>query len=208
MLERIRSYLQPMWTAVKPDARFWQGATYGLALSTMALIAAFVGSVDVGSWAIPTFVILTTLLALLAFLSGALADPILAILNGIPHRYRLVLIGSIVILATVIIGTNNLLGTAVLTIAIILPASLLGAGVWSLARGGWRQQPSVRPGLALVSLLLGAGGLIAGLLWYNWPGPSQQHLQQAGCRITGGGHCYGRPARLVNLIAGLPYLHG
>jgi dienelactone hydrolase len=172
MLERIRSYLQPMWTAVKPDARFWQGATYGLVLITLALIAAFVGSVAVGSWAIPTFIILTSLLTLLAFLSGALADPILAILNAMPQRYRLVLIGSIVILATAIIGTNNLLGTAVLTIAIILPASLLGAGVWSLARGGWRQQPSVRRGLALVSLLLGAGGLIAGLLWYNWPGPA------------------------------------
>jgi hypothetical protein len=169
MFARIRSYLQPMWTAVKPDAHFWQGATYGLALSTLALIAAFVGSVAVGSWAIPTFVILTTLLALLAFLSGALADPILAILNGMPQRYRLVLIGSIVILATAIIGTNNLLGTAVLAIAIILPASLLGAGVWSLARGGWRQQPPVRRGLALAGLLLGAAGLIAGLLWYNGP---------------------------------------
>jgi hypothetical protein len=63
MLARIRSYLQPMWTAVKPDARFWQGATYGLALITLALIVAFVGSVAVGSWAIPTFIILTSLLS-------------------------------------------------------------------------------------------------------------------------------------------------
>jgi dienelactone hydrolase len=172
MFAPIRSYLQLVWTAVKPDPRFWQGATYGLALITLALIVVFVGSVAVGSWAIPAFIILTILLTLLAFLSGALSDPIMAILNGMPRRYRLVLIGSIVILATAIIDTDNLLGTAVLAIAIILPASLLGAGVWSLARGGWRQQPPVRRGLALVSLLLGAGGLTAGLLWYGWPGPA------------------------------------
>jgi hypothetical protein len=83
----------------------------------------------VGDWAIPGFVVMTVMLKLLAFLSGSLSDPAMAVLNGMPQRYRRVLIGSVVILATAIIGTNNSFGTAVLAAAVILPASLLGAGV-------------------------------------------------------------------------------
>jgi hypothetical protein len=160
MLTRIRSYLQPVWTAVKPDEISWQGATYGLALVTLALIVAFTGGMAVGDWAIPGFIGMTVMLTLLAFLSGSLSDPVMAVLNGMPQRYRWVLVGSVVILATAIIGTNNLLGTAVLAAAIILPASLVGAGVWSLARGGWQAQPPARRGVALSGLLVGAGGQI------------------------------------------------
>ncbi|MBE0409629.1 MAG: MFS transporter [Anaerolineales bacterium] len=92
-------------------------------------------------------------------------------MNAIPKQLLLVLIGSAVVLVTVVIGTHNLLGSIILLAAVIVPASLLGSGVWSLMRGGWRESPALRKGISLASILLGVGGLAAGLMWYLWPGP-------------------------------------
>jgi dienelactone hydrolase len=166
LLETIRTYRQMIWTAVKPDQQTWQGATYGLAAVTLLLIIAFVASVAMGSWALITLAILIPLTVLLAFLSGMLTDPMMGLLNAMPRQYRLVLVGSGVILATMIFSGLGGVGTAALAAAVILFASLLGAGVWGLAR---RQTGR---GLSVFSLLLGAAGLIAGLLWYQWPGPA------------------------------------
>ncbi|MBE0409452.1 MAG: hypothetical protein IBX69_06950, partial [Anaerolineales bacterium] len=79
---RIQSALSSLWKAVKPDEHAWQGARYAIILITLAMLFAFVSGVAIGPWAWVPFLVLLPLLVLLGFLSGALADLILKILNA------------------------------------------------------------------------------------------------------------------------------
>jgi dienelactone hydrolase len=167
LLKQIRAYGQSRWAAIKPDQLSWQGAAYGLAAVMLALIVAFVASVASGSWAFITFAALLPLTLLLAFLSGMLSDPVLGLLNALPRRYRLVLIGSLVVLMLMVFSGYGPVGTAVILFVIIFSASLFGAGAW----GVMRRAPHQGRDLAAVSLLVGGLGLVAALLWYRWSGP-------------------------------------
>jgi hypothetical protein len=168
--ERIRSALLSLWKNVKPTEHAWQGARYAVIIITLAMLLAFVNGVAMGPWAWAPFLVLLPLLVLLAFLSGALADLVLKILNAIPRPLLLVLIGSAVVLVMVVFGTHNILGSIILLAGVIVPACMLGIGVWSLVRGNRRESPPVQRVVSFSLTLLGAGGLVAGLVWYLWPG--------------------------------------
>lgn len=172
LLKQIRAYGRSRWAAIKPDQLSWQGAAYGLAAVMLALTVAFVASVASGSWAFITFAALLPLTLLLAFLSGMLSDPVLGLLNALPRLYRLVLIGCLVVLMLMIFSGYGPVGTAVILFVIVFSASLFGAGAWGIMR----RAPHEGRDLAAVSLLVGALGLVAALLWYRWPGPMVEPL--------------------------------
>ncbi|MEA3439451.1 MAG: MFS transporter [Chloroflexota bacterium] len=58
-----------------------------------------------------------------------------------------------------------LLGLIAFVFGVIVVASLLGAGVAALARGGWRETTRVKRTISVVGLALGAAGLVFGAAW-------------------------------------------
>jgi hypothetical protein len=187
LIEKIRFRMNTIWTAVMPDEVTWQGARFGLMIIILIILLAFVSEAAIGPWAWAAFLVLLPLLALLVFLSGALADLVLKILNAIPGQYRWFLIG-IVVLAFFLFSDFNLLGMIVLLAVVIVPASLLGAGVWTLMRIGWHAITAVQRWISVISILFGLSALIASLLWYLWSGPMLDQVvnaaQQAGVEVT------------------------
>jgi hypothetical protein len=178
LIKSMRSSLNTFWAVVRPDEVTWQGARLGLIIIILVILLTFVSSVAVGPWAWAAFLVLLPLLTLLVFLSGALADLILKILNAIPGQYRWFLIG-IVVLAFFLFGNFNPLGMFVLLAAVIVPASLVGAGVWTLVRKGWHAITAVQRWISVTSIVFGLSALIASLVWYQWPGPMVDQVVNA-----------------------------
>lgn len=168
-LESLRGWIRTLLPG--PDA--WRGAAYGAAALYLLALAAFaLGQAPRGLWAIVTFLGLMVFGGALAFLSGALADLVVKIVNAIPALFRAVLAGTGVLLSMMIFSGKGPLGTVLLVLAVVVPGALLGAAAWTLARGRWQALIPRHRAVLVAGAVLGAAFLAAGLAWYLWPGPA------------------------------------
>jgi hypothetical protein len=56
-----------------------------------------------------------------------------------------------------LVAMANITGMLIFVLAVSVVASLLGAAVWVLARGGWRQATGVQRLITVLGLLMGLG---------------------------------------------------
>ena len=167
LLESLRGWIRTLLPG--PDA--WRGAAYGAAALYLFALAAFaLGQAPRGLWAIVTFLGLMVFGGALAFLSGALVDLVVKVVNAIPALFRAVLAGTGLLLAMMIFPGRGPLGTVLLVLAVVVPGALLGAAAWTLSRGGWQALIPRHRAVLVAGAVLGAALLAAGLAWYLWPG--------------------------------------
>lgn len=67
---------------------------------------------------------------------------------------------------------------AMMGFAVVILGALLGAGIWTLARGGWKSLDKVKKSVTLIGLVLGFLGAGLGSFWLLNPGPVVQRPPQ------------------------------
>ncbi len=146
--------------------RAWTGAALGLVTATAlfvfpALLAYFGGTGALG-----------VLVGLIGFLFLALVAALLAWLVkrllALPSDLYVALLGGTLALLYMSIAPTLLDPTTryvVILLAIVVVASLLGAVLWVLLRGGWKQSSTARRIVLVVGLILGLVGTVGGGAW-------------------------------------------
>lgn len=150
--------IRRVWWAIFPGPRAWSGAALGIVAAVVLITLLF--SYD--AFAVAGFGYY--LVGALALLAGLLLISVLAALLErlwllLPARYRWVLPGALVGLLVSFLS-SLFIGAALTVIAVLLFASLLGAGLAVLLRGGWRELTPLRRGIMLVGLVVGALGAV------------------------------------------------
>jgi dienelactone hydrolase len=173
-LGRMGDLIKHAWETIKPGPIAWKGAGMGLLLVAMIpfLIAAY--TVFIGKPRILSFLMASTQFLAIAAIVGALAVLLVALLKRIPAFYGWALVTSLVLLYVGLFIAASVSPTGILffTLGTIMVASLLGAGVWVLARGGWRAATRVQRLITVLGLVLGVGGLTAAAIWLFNAGPA------------------------------------
>ncbi len=166
-LRGIGDWFKNAWSAIKPGSHAWKGAGMGMLLVTIIpfLIAGY--TVFIAKPRILSFLVASAQFLAIASIVGALAVLLVFLLKRIPAFYGWALVTSLVLLyvGLFIAATVSLTGTLLFMLAVIVVASLLGAGVWVLARGGWRTATVVQRLITVLGLVLALGGLAAGAIW-------------------------------------------
>ncbi len=159
-LRRLPQTVQHMWQAIRPGPRAWRGA----ALGVVAVATFFMLLLAYEFFAIAGLVyyLVGALILLAALMLISVVTLLLEKLwLHLPPIYRWVLPG--VLLGLMLSFTSSLFFGVVLTVlTLIVMASLVGAGVGALWRGGWRELSRAQRGVALTGLFVGVVGL-AGL---------------------------------------------
>ncbi len=176
LFKKISQSIKQAWNTIKPGPTAWKAAGWGVAILTFLLAFAAYGLAIGNTWYGIPLVITLAVFVLLAFLSNALLDLILLILNRIPTTYRWLSFGSIIILSTLIYSIAPL-PTAIFVLVTVLVSSLLGAAVFTILRGGLRSLPAPKKVITWLGLVLGTAGLAAGIFLYFWPGPAPKPIQ-------------------------------
>lgn len=173
LIQRSKRWLKGAWQSVRPGKEAWRGAAYGVAALYLVMVVAFaLGQAASDSWGGVTFVALMLFGLILAALSGLLADLVLTIAGKIPSLYRIVLVGVAFLLAQMFFQNYGPQGLAVLIGGVIGAGSLLGIGVWTLARRRWSALNRPRQVISIAGVVLGTAAIGSGLAWYLWPGPA------------------------------------
>jgi hypothetical protein len=167
-LKRLIARFKAAWAAIRPDATGWKGAAFGIILLGLILVA--VAAVSQGS-SLFAGVGYFLWLAVLAALLIALADLVTLIVTLLPKFYRAVLFGGAAILALSLFQNLSVPGTLLVVSAVLLPGTLLGAGLWTLITGRWPSLTGPQRFTMVGGLLLGSALLVAAVVWYLWPGP-------------------------------------
>ena len=170
-LGRIKDGFQHAWGTKRPEQLAWQGAGLGLLVTAMFFllitvyqrfraaprVASFLlGSAKFLGIAVAVGTLLVLLVALLVYL-----------LKRIPAFYGWALFVTLSLLfVSFFMGAMaSTTGTLLFLLAVVVVMSLLGAGMWVLARGGWPQATGIQRALTVLCLILGLGGLAAGAYW-------------------------------------------
>ncbi|UCC64764.1 MAG: MFS transporter [Anaerolineae bacterium] len=172
---RIGRWFQRAWGTIKPGPRAWRGAALGmLALAGFALLLTS-HAVFLARPRIVSFLTGSIQFIALAALAGGLLVLLVTLLHKIPAFYGWALVAALVLLYVSFgIGVMvNVSGLILLLLAMVVVASLTGAGVWVLVRG-WRDLTNVQLVVTLVGLGLGLLGLLFGAFWLLHAGPSVQ----------------------------------
>ena len=157
-IERITKIWRRFVEAITPSMTAWRGATIGVYLLVAILLVAFFASYFVQDFTfqkLPGFVVPIGIL----FLAGALVVLVIKLIGRMSNRYRFALIGFGPIIVFVV-STSGMWQSIGLGIALILIASLIGAGIAVMRSDGFRPRQQ-RVTMAVLSL--GALGLIGGL---------------------------------------------
>jgi len=170
-IERLRASLRRVMVTLTPSEIAWRGATAGIYVLAAILLGAFFASYflqDFSLQKLPAFIVRTGSLVLL----GALGMLALMLLGHIsqPYRRALFLSAPFVVLVA---APGGLWQSIVFGSALILIASLIGAGIAVLRRTGFGTQQQ-KPAMAAVSL--GVFALIAGLYAIFSDKPAQNPL--------------------------------
>ena len=158
-LGRIGDWFKNAWSAIKPGPLAWKGAGMGLLLVAIIpfLIAAY--TVFLAQPRILSFLTASAQFLAIAAIVGALAVLLVFLLKRIPAFYGWALVTSLVLLyvGLFIAASVSPTGMLLFMLGAIVVASLLGAGVWVLARGGWRAATGVQRLITVLGLVLGLG---------------------------------------------------
>jgi hypothetical protein len=162
---QIKGWFGRSWRAVAPGARAWKGAAYGLLLTVLlVLLVAFYNYFGAAGPA-------TLVVGALAFLAasaliGSLLRLLAWLVRKIPYGYGWVL--TVTLPALLFLGLTALTaisGFLAVLLGMLAVASLLGAGIWVLANGGWRESSPLRRSIAVMGLGVGLVGATAGGGW-------------------------------------------
>lgn len=179
---RIRDWFKHAWGTMKPGPLAWKGAALGLLVVAMIpfLIAAY--TVFLAEPRIFSFLVNGAEFFAIAALAGALVILLVTLLKRIPSFYAWVLVVSLVLfyLAFFKAIEASRSGMLFFMLGVIVAASLLGAAVWVLARGGWRRANGVQRLITVLGLVLGLGGLAAGASWLLGAGSAVEPPVNAG----------------------------
>jgi predicted dienelactone hydrolase len=168
-LRSIGEGFKHAWEAIRPGPLAWKGAGMGLLVVAVVpfLIAAY--TVFIAKPRILSFLTASAQFLAIAAIVGALAVLLVALFKKIPAFYGWALVTSLVMLYVgifiAITGSVSLPGMLVFMLGAVVVASLLGAGLWVLASGGWREATGIQRLIAVLGLVLGLAGLAAGAAW-------------------------------------------
>ena len=157
-IERITRIWRRFLDALTPSMTAWRGATIGIYLLVAILLVAFFASYFVQDFTfqkLPGFVVPIGIL----FFVGALAVLAIRLIGCMSNRYRFVLFVFSPIIVFVV-STSGMWQSIGLGFALILIASLIGAGVAVMRSDGFKPRQQRR---TLAVLSFGILGLIAGL---------------------------------------------
>jgi hypothetical protein len=174
--ERIRVWLENVWETIRPGPLAWQGAALGLLVVAVfsILIASYMAFLSPPR--IISFLIGSAQFMVIAASVGVLLVLLFALLGRIPTFYGWALVVAFVLLFVSffisIMGSVSPTGMLIFMLRVIVVASLLGAAVWVLARGGWRKTTNVQRLITLLGLVLGLAGMGAGANWLLNAGPA------------------------------------
>lgn len=165
--DRIGSWLKHGWEAIKPGPLAWKGAALGLLVMAVSFMLIASYPVFLAQPRIVSFLIGSAQFIAIAAIVGALLVMLIALLRKIPAFYGWALGMALVLLyvSFFVASTVNPAGMLIFMLEAIVVASLLGAAVWVLARGGWRQATGVQRLITVLGLLLGVAGTLAGANW-------------------------------------------
>ncbi len=162
---RVGQRLFRVWSSVAPGPRAWRGAAWGALMALAAILLTTAYSLFAAAG--PVRFVTGTILFLAAFaLAGGLATLVWRIFKGVPAFYIWVLACAAAAFALLgLFALPVLTGLLTAGVGAIIVASLLGAGVATLARGDRQETGKVRQAIAVAGLTLGAAGLVWGGLW-------------------------------------------
>ena len=171
-LRRIGDWFQQAWTAIKPGPLAWEGAALGLLAAALPPFLITVYWVFLTRPHLLSFLLSSAEYFAIAALAGALAVLLVALLKRIPAFYGWALVVALVLLylAFFIVAPTSMSGMLFFMLGVIVAASLMGAAVWMLVRGGWGRASGLQRIIAVLGLVLGLGGLAAGANWLLAPG--------------------------------------
>ena len=175
-LGRIGDAFKHAWGTIRPEPFAWKGAALSLLVMTVffTLIASY--TVFLAQPRIVSFLLGSAQFIAIAAIVGALLVLLVALLKRIPAFYGWALALALVLLFVSFfagtMGSVSPTGMLIFLLGVILVASLLGAAVWVLARGGWRKATGVQRVITALSLVLGLSGLAAGSYWLLDAGPA------------------------------------
>ncbi len=158
IVDRLRRYSARVGHALTPSARAWHGASVAVQLVAVLVLVGFVATELVPNFSAQKLGAAAVLVGAL-LLIGVLGLLVFALLQRLPHRYRVVLLVLAPLVVLFMAPAEDWRGFA-LPIVLLLLASVIGGSVLALARSGWQLQQRK---VAAVGLLLGVTGLAAGL---------------------------------------------
>ncbi len=166
-IKRIKGGFQHAWETKRPGRLAWQGAGLGLLVAAVSFLLIAAYQVFLAPPRIASFLLASAQFLAIAAAAGALLVLLVALLKRIPAFYGWALVLTLVLLYLSFFKTAlaSQMGMLLFLLAVIVVASLLGAGVWVLARGGWRKATSIQRAITDLGLVLGLGGLAAGAYW-------------------------------------------
>ena len=185
---RVRHRIRQIGQAIAPGERAWRGATWG-AGSALLLILVVTAIGLFGRTAPAWFAIGGVLFTATFFLAGGLLTLLWRILKAIPTHYAWMLLSGLLVLANlVLVALSISLGIIVVGLGTLATASLVGAGLAVLLRGGGSQLSRLKRAIAVGGTALGLVGLVAGGIWLLDAGSPLPQLpnaaKQSGARVV------------------------
>ena len=161
---KITGAVRAAWVAIAPGRRAWQGASLGLAI-LLLWITLWTGRDALAPTGWLSYLLGVGGLLLLAGLASGLVLGLLRwLLANVPAHYAWLLLATIGLLALPF-GNFTPAGSIITITTFCLIASALGAAGWILLHGGWRSLTPTHRAIWLLGLVVGGGGLAAGLPW-------------------------------------------
>jgi dienelactone hydrolase len=159
------AWARRVWLAVAPGPTAWRGAAWG-ALTSLTVILLVTAFGMYGRAGPVRFLMGISFFLAVFALVGGLLTLVWRVLESIPVFYAWVLACALPVLALLAMTAISVqVGIVIVGLGTLAVASLLGAGVATLASGGWRRGTNVQRAVALAGLLLGLVGTIAGGGW-------------------------------------------
>lgn len=173
LFTRLGSWIKRTARGLLPGPHAFRGATLGLAVVAALFAAGFLVSfflVSVPNW--PVVGIFLVLFALLVALANLLRDVLRGLARlvlALPRPFLWALLAALLLGLINTIGFDDLiLWLVVLTL--IVTGALLGAGLNSLVRTGWRDLAGLQRGAALGGLVIGGAGALGLAFFLAFPG--------------------------------------
>lgn len=158
IVDRLRKYSVCVRHSLTPSDRAWHGATIAVQTVAAMVLVGFVAAELAPNFSLQKLGAAAVLVGgLLAV--GALGLLAFALLQRLPHRYRVVLLVLAPVVVLFVAPAEDWRGFA-LPIILLTLASVIGGSLLVLWRSGWRLQSHK---MAALGLLLGVSGLGLGL---------------------------------------------
>ena len=139
----------------------WSGAIIGLLIATAIVLAMTLGEVFLGSWSILSLLIFTATI-LLTFLLPVWVFS--RLVRPMPGVYRWALLAAMLLLFFPFVFADAV-GALIVAVAIALSASVLGASLWYLLRGGLKSSGWIARFIALTGFFAGLAATLGGAMW-------------------------------------------